>query len=129
MTKHDIALYENLAERYVAAERPHDAERAYTSIVEALPGESESHALLAEIREKQHRWPEAIIQWEQVSRIRELEPTGLIRLAAAQIHEGQWDAARATLRKIDTTSWPPRFNDALRQVREMQRQIETKRKS
>ena len=129
VTKHDMALYQNLAERYVAAERPHDAERAYTSIVEALPSESESHALLAEIREKQHRWPEAIIQWEQVARIRELEPTGLIRLAAAQIHEGQWDAARATLRKIDTTTWPPRFNDALRQAREMQKQFETKLKS
>ena len=61
-----------------ALERPRDAERAYTSIVEMQASESESHALLAEIRQKQNRWPEAIEQWEQVARIRSLEPTGLL---------------------------------------------------
>ena len=58
-----------------------------------LPNESESHALLAEIREKQDRWPEAIAHWERVAEIRALEPTGLLKLAAAQIHEKAWDQA------------------------------------
>ena len=108
VSRRDIALFQNLAERYTVLERPRDAERANTSIVEALPSESESHTLLAEIRQKQNRWPEAITQWEQVARIRALEPTGLLRLAAAQVHVKQIDAARATLRKLDTTTWPSR---------------------
>ena len=37
-----------------------ETKRAYTSIVEVLPSEAESHALLAEIREAQNRWREAI---------------------------------------------------------------------
>ena len=53
----------------------------------------------------------AIAQWEQVARIRSLEPTGLLKLAAAQIHELQWDQAAETLRKLDTRTWPARFGD------------------
>jgi len=124
LTRRDIALFQNLGQRYTTLERPRDAERAYTSIVEALPTESESHALLAEIREKQNRWTEAMGHWEQVARIRALEPTGLLRLAAAQIHEKEWEPARESLRKLDVNSWPPRFGDVRGQVRNMERQIE-----
>ncbi len=123
VSRRDITLFQNLADRYTALELPREAERANTSIVEALPSESESHALLAEIRQKQNRWPEAIVQWEQVARIRALEPTGLLRLAAAQMHEQQFPAARETLRKLDTTPWPPHFGDVHSQVRELERQI------
>jgi Flp pilus assembly protein TadD len=126
VSRRDIALFRNLADRYVALEKPRDAERAYTSIVEALPSESESHALLAEIRQQQNRWPEAIVQWTEVARIRALEPTGLLRLAAAQIHEKQIPAAHETLKKLDTTPWPPRFGDIGSQVRELYRQMESK---
>jgi Flp pilus assembly protein TadD len=124
VSRREITLFQNLADRYTALELPREAERANTSIVEALPSESESHALLAEIRQKQNRWPEAIVQWEQVARIRALEPTGLLRLAAAQVHEQQFPAARETLKKLDTTPWPPRFGDVHNQVRELERQME-----
>ena len=70
-----------------------ESERAYTSIVEVLASEAESHTMLAEVRESQNRWAEAIDQWRDVVRLRALEPAGLFRLAAAQIHEKQWDAA------------------------------------
>ena len=59
LLRRDIALYEQLGRRL--GKEPKEAERAYTSIVEVLPAESESHALLAEVRQKQGRWPEAIV--------------------------------------------------------------------
>ena len=80
--RRDIKLYQDLGNRYLAAGQKGEAERAFTSIVEVLPSESESHALLAEVREKQNRWPEAIQHWEQVARLRALEPTGFLKLAA-----------------------------------------------
>jgi predicted Zn-dependent protease len=122
-TRRDLRLYEDLGKRYAAAGQPEEAERAYTSIVEMQPTESESHALLAEVREKQNRWGEAIEQWEQVARIRALEPTGLLKLAAAQIHEKQWDAAHDSLRKLTARSWPPRFNDVPQQIRMLEAQM------
>src|SRR5262249_42652764 len=99
-------------------------ERAFTSMVEMLPNESEGHAALAEVYEKQNRWPEAIAQWERVAKIRSLEPTGLLKLAAAQIHEKAWDQAAATLRTLRSQSWPQRFGDVQQQAREMERMME-----
>ena len=69
-SQRDLKLYEELGRRYAAAGQKSEAERAYTSIVEVMPAEAESHALLAEVREKQDRWPEAIAHWEQVARLR-----------------------------------------------------------
>jgi Flp pilus assembly protein TadD len=128
LSRRDLKLYEDLGKRYTAADQAKEAERAYTSIVEVLPTESESHALLAEIREKQNRWADAIAHWEQVARLRALEPTGLLKLAAARIHEKQWDQASAPLRKLDARSWPPRFGDVRRQVRTLEEQIAKQRK-
>jgi tetratricopeptide (TPR) repeat protein len=122
-SRRDLKLYEELGKRYAASEQPREAERAYTSIVEVQPAESESHALLAEIREKQERWSLAIEQWQQVARIRALEPTGLLKLAAALIHEKRWDEARETLRRLDSRTWPTRFGDVHQQVRKLEAEI------
>ena len=70
--RRDVGLYQELGRHL--ADQPKEAERAYTSIVEVLPSESESHAMLAEVRQGQNRWPEAIAQWEQVVRIRAWSP-------------------------------------------------------
>ena len=128
LVRRDLKLYEALGKRYTAAGQPKEAERAYTSIVEMQPTEAESHALLAEIRAKQDRWPEAIHHWEQVAQLRALEPTGLLKLAAAQIHEKQWDKADASLRKLDSRTWPVRFNDVHRQVRTLEEELAKQRK-
>ncbi|MFO1491100.1 MAG: hypothetical protein U1F87_09360 [Kiritimatiellia bacterium] len=93
--RRDIAMYKDIAARCEKLNRPAEAERARTMIVEILPNESESHTLLAGIRQEQNRWGDAITHWTQVARIRSLEPTGLQRLAEARIHEKQWpEAAR-----------------------------------
>jgi tetratricopeptide (TPR) repeat protein len=121
--RRDLTLFEQLGDRYTAIAQPAEAERAYTSIVESQPMESESHALLAEVREKQSRWSEAIALWQQVATLRALEPTGLLKLAAAQIHEKQWDQARASLRKLEARTWPARFGDVGQQTRAMESRI------
>jgi hypothetical protein len=129
LSRRDIALYQDLGRRYAELNRPGEAERAYTSIVEMLPAESESHAALAEIRQIQNRWNEAIDQWRQVARIRALEPTGLLKLAEAQIHRQLWDDADATVRQLESRTWPSRFGDADNQTRQLRQRIELGRKA
>lgn len=128
LSRRDIKLYEQLGKRCTELKQPVEAERAYTSVVEMLPNESEGHALLAEVREKQNRWPEAIAHWERVAEVRALEPTGLLKLAAAQIELKSWDAAAKTVRKLRTQSWPPRFNEVEKQTRELETKLEARPK-
>ena len=42
-------------------------------------------------------------------RIRSLEPTGLVGLARALIHQRQFQAAAEVVTKLNKTSWPSRF--------------------
>jgi len=58
-----------------------------------------------------------------VVHLRELEPTGLVGLAGAQIHEKQLDAARETLRKLKSTGWPPRFSELPNQLRDLESRL------
>jgi tetratricopeptide (TPR) repeat protein len=122
-----IEQYEDLAQRFERLGKPDEAERAVTSIVEALPNESEGHTLIAEIRQRQDRWPEAAQHWKEVARIRELEPNGLLKLAAAQVHMQNWTAAGETLGKLQARAWPERFRNTADQIRNLQRQIDAGR--
>ncbi len=118
-TPRSIELLRDLGQRFEELGRPADAERARTGIVEALPNESEGHQMLAEIRQQQDRWAEAIPHWEQVAEIRALEPTGLMNLAKAQIHEQRNEAARETIGRLLGKNWPQRFGDVHRKARGM----------
>jgi predicted Zn-dependent protease len=124
LSRRNISLYQDLGRRYDELEQPVSAERARTSIVEALPNESEGHAMLAEIRQQQNRWSDAIGHWRQVAEIRSLEPTGLLKLATAQVHQKQWAAATAACGKLRARTWPERFRDVDRQIRELERKID-----
>jgi tetratricopeptide (TPR) repeat protein len=123
LSRRDINLYKDLGRRLAELHEDREAERAFTSIVEVLVSEAESHTMLAEIRESQNRWAEAIDQWRHVARLRALEPTGLLRLAAAQVHEKQWTAAEETVGQLRAKTWPPRFGNTEFQIQELQRQI------
>jgi tetratricopeptide (TPR) repeat protein len=127
LSRREIQLYKDLAQRYEKLGQDEQAERAHTSIVEALPNESEGHTMLAEIRQQQDRWDEAIVHWEEVARIRELEPTGLLKLAEAQVHVGHWKAADDTVRRLRQRTWPQRFRDVESRTRELERRIEAGR--
>jgi hypothetical protein len=71
----------------------------------------------------------AATQWEQVARIHALEPTGLLKLAAAQIHLRQWEQAEQTLGKLNGRQWPQRFGNVGQQVRDLEGKIKAERKN
>ena len=121
LQQHDLALYQQLATRM--ADNPAEAERAATSIIESSPNEAESHAAMAELRQTQNRWAEAVPHWEQVARYRKLEPTGLLKLTEAQIHEKQFTAAKQSLQTLRRTAWPSRFSDVESQIRLLEEQV------
>ena len=127
LTRRDVKLYKDLAERFQKLEQPDDAERAITGAVEALPLESEGHAMLAEVRQQQDRWSEAADEWQQVARIRSLEPTGYLRLAAAQVHLKRLDEAAATIRTLQSKDWPAHFGDVRPEVLKLEQQIRRSR--
>jgi tetratricopeptide (TPR) repeat protein len=113
LARRDIDLWVKLSERLEKLEQPAEAERARTSLVEILPTESEGHAKLAEIRQGQDRWQDAAYHWQQVARIRKLEPGGLLGLAGAQVHLKDRAAADSSLKEVERTKWPDRFRDEL----------------
>ncbi len=120
---HEFSLYSQLAERL--ADDPLQAERAATSIVEVAPLEAEHQQALAELRQKQGRWQDAVLLWRRAAELRSLEPTGLIGLANAQVEAGQPAAAQETLQQLREQEWPSRFDSELStRLPELQRQIE-----
>jgi predicted Zn-dependent protease len=118
---HNLPLYQQLAER-LKNDEP-EAERAATSIIEAGPHEAENQAVMAELRQKQGRWNEAIPHWEEAAKLRRLEPTNLIKLAEAELHAKQLDAARRSIERLQKTDWPSRFNNVNNDVRRLQSQL------
>jgi len=124
LSPRNIALLKDLGARYEKLGREDEAERARTNLVEALPNESEGHAMLAEIREAQKRWKEAARHWTMVAEIRALEPTGLQRLAKAQFELGEHAGATATLEKLLAKEWPSRFGNVHRAARELLAKVE-----
>jgi predicted Zn-dependent protease len=130
LDRRNLDLYRDLGRRLEKLGRPEQTERAFTSIVEILPAEAESHQMLAEIRQEENRWPEAIFAWQQVARIRSLEPTGLLGLAAAQIHDRCLEDAQATLDRLRGTGWPARFDSLIKEkLPELQRALDAARKA
>ena len=127
LSRREIQLYKDLAQRYATAGDAIQAERAYLSIVEALPNESESHAMLAEVREQQTRWKDAAEHWGRVAEIRKLEPTGLLKLASAQLQLKDWEAAGQTIRQLEKRDWPGRFSDVQQKTRELAQKLNEKR--
>jgi len=119
--RHNLELYQQLAARLESDEALFD--RAATTIVEAAPSEAEHHQALAEIRQQQDRWDEAIDEWRHVARLRALEPNGLLKLTEAQLHEKQWDAARKSIEQLNQTEWASRFQDVRARTLELQRKL------
>jgi tetratricopeptide (TPR) repeat protein len=119
--RHNLALYTQLAERLKDDES--EAERAATSIIEAGPHEAENQAAMAELRQKQGRWNEAIPHWQQAAELRRFEPTNLVKLIEAEVHAKQWDAARQSIRKLQQTEWPSRFNTVENDIRRLSDQL------
>lgn len=119
--RHNLELYKDLARRL--SDDKKQSERAVTTIVEAAPREAEHHEALALIRQDQNRWSDAIEHWQHVAELRALEPTGLLKLAEAQIHEERWTAARTTIDRLKSRAWPSRFSNVESQARQLENRI------
>lgn len=119
--RHNLALYKSLAKR--TQDDKELAERAATSMIEQAPNEAESHQELAELLQEQNRWDKVIPLWKRVAELRKLEPTGLLGLAKAQLHQKQMTSAKKTLNQLRRKTWPAHFGDVDQQVRELERQL------
>ena len=128
LSRRNLNLWGKLAERFTGLKQPVEAERAATSFVEVTPHETEGHARLAEYRQKQNRWDEAISHWQEVARLRKLEPTGLLKLAPALLHQKRLEEFDATLKQLEIGPWPQRFDEelktALPKLRESRRNVD-----
>ena len=111
LSPRNLQYYHDLGERYEELENRVEAERARTSIIEALPNETEGHTMLGELRETQERWDDAILHWEQVAEIRRTEPTGLTRVGRAQLAAERWADLTDTIRRLRETKFEARFGD------------------
>lgn len=92
------------------------AERAFTNLVEVEPEEAEGHRKLAQKRQEQARFAEAVVQWQQVVRVRTDEPEGWLGLAQAQTQAGDPAGARQTLQRVIDQKWEARFGDVRQQA-------------
>ena len=118
--RHNLGLYSQLEEKLRDNEEL--AERAATAVVEASPNEAEHHEALAKIRDRQKQYDKAILHWQQVAKLRSLEPNGLINLAKSQLLGDEAAEAQKTMEKVQKTEWPSRFdNDISNAVREFDR--------
>ena len=127
LSRRDLERYRKLGERLTRLEQPAEAERAYTSMVEMQPQETESHTLLAKVRETQNRLPDALVEWQHVADLRPLEPTGLVNLARVQIQAKQWDSATESLRQLRSKTWHERFNNLSNELTQLQRDLDAAR--
>ncbi|MDA3874116.1 MAG: hypothetical protein PF795_09155, partial [Kiritimatiellae bacterium] len=119
---HDLQNYQDLAKRYQQTEQPLKTERAYTSMVEAMPQESESHETLALVREKQSNWEEALVQWDNVIRIRSKEPTGYLGKLRTLLKLSQTDEAKRVFDDLIVTDWPKHFGNVKQQAEAIMKQ-------
>ena len=119
--KHNLDNYRQLVNRVPADSQLW--ERAITTIIEAAPNEAEHHQAVAVLREQKGNLDQAIGHWKQVAKLRELEPTGLIGLAKAQIAAKRIDDAKSTLQQIEDTKWDPRFSNVKSELQQMRQSM------
>jgi Vault protein inter-alpha-trypsin domain/von Willebrand factor type A domain len=115
LSRRNLDLWGKLAARFTALKDPIQAERAATSLVEVAPHEADGHEKLASYRQKQDRWDEAISHWQEVAKLRKLEPTGLLGLAPALLHQKRLEEFDAALKQLDNGPWPQHFQEKLKE--------------
>lgn len=117
----DLSVIQQLQQAYTVMELPEQTERAGTMLVESQPLEASAHQAMAELRQQQNRWEEAALHWRRVAELRELEPTGLLGLAKAQMHLKQTEEAQESIDKLLAKKWPERFGNVHDQARRLLR--------
>jgi tetratricopeptide (TPR) repeat protein len=124
---HALQMFSRAGQMLQEAGNRAEAERAFTSLVEPSPLESEGHKALAEVRLAQGRAAEAVEEWRRVVEIRSNEPDGYLGLARALAELGKWDEAREAATKVLQGQWHRRFGDVRNQAEDILREIEEKK--
>ena len=114
LSRRNLDLWSKLAERFTSLKDPVQAERAATSLVEVTPHESEGHEKLAKYRQEHNRWDDAISHWQEVAKLRKLEPTGLLGLAPALLHQKRLPEFDAAMKQLENGPWPQHFDEKLK---------------
>jgi tetratricopeptide (TPR) repeat protein len=115
LSRRNLDLWEKLAGRFAGLKQPVEAERAATSLVEVSPHESEGHEKLAKYRQKQNRWDDTIFHWQEVAKLRKLEPTGLLGLAPVLLHQKRLEEFDAAMKQLENGPWPEHFDKELKE--------------
>ncbi len=113
---HDLTIYQQLGKRFEGLGDAGEAARAYTTMVEMLPHESEGHEAYAKVLDGKARWSESLVSWRNVIRVRTKEPGGWLGLANAQIQAKDFAGARVSVEVLRKTDWPVRFSDVRSQA-------------
>lgn len=106
-----LRRYDELGELLRGRGDAERAARAFTTGVETAFDDAEPHRRLAQRFAAGERLPEAIIQWQNVVRIRALEPEGWLALAEAQLAAGLRAEGLRTAQHVLDTTWEARFGD------------------
>jgi tetratricopeptide (TPR) repeat protein len=114
----DLALMEDLAERYESGGRAEEAERARTNYVEAEPLEANGHARLAKEREAAQRFDEAIARRRIAVRLRSFDPEVWFALVATLKKAGRPEEATAVLTEMMARPWSAEAGDVRARIAE-----------
>jgi tetratricopeptide (TPR) repeat protein len=122
--------WKQLGDRYAKQKQSAESERAYTSMIELLPSEAEGQSKLADVRQQQNRWAEAITHWKLAVDYKTEDPAGLLGLAQAQLHQKQWNDAAITMKKLRQPAqpWHRRFGDVAAKVEHLQQEMQREKK-
>lgn len=111
---HRPAHYLDLGQRFALLEQEDEALRAWTTTVEMMPEEGESHRVLAELWESRQEWWLAEAQWRRVVTLLPEEVTGYLGLARVLQQLGRTREAGDVLQQMKSRL-PVEGTRALRQ--------------
>ncbi|MCY2963434.1 MAG: hypothetical protein NT069_07235 [Planctomycetota bacterium] len=123
-SRRNYGVYADLGSRYDRLGDAAAAERARTSVLDLLPNDAEGHQNLAQIREGQNRFQDALTEWREVLRLRPMDPNGLFGVIRNQISANDREGAKESLQILKKTNWAQRFREPVQQqVRELEEKI------
>lgn len=103
--------------------QPAEAMRHLDSIVERHPAEGSAHATVARLLEREGRFDEADLQWQQATSVEPTDPTWLLGRAHNRLARGDATTARTLVEQVVAGKWQDRFWQPLQEAKSMQTQL------
>ena len=103
--------------------QPDEAVRHLDSIVERHAGEGEAYSAVAAILEREGRFTDADLRWQQAIAVEPTNPTWLLGRAHNLLANGDTATARALAQQVKDGKWQDRFFSAKYQAEELLTQL------